>query len=169
MHPVEFTWYKVLVLLAAALGLGVGILNVVYYNRIRVNNKCGDITSGEATTALWLNMILVIFAGIVFFWSMFRLIFSGAPEKEIVNKTYNTHYHSPTTPEPSMYSPTMPMPEEKNETPAPQIAIPSSPSTPVATPSTFSTVYEQPQSIYSDSRGISSLATGMPSPTQKYY
>ena len=96
MHPIEFTWYKAIVLITAALALGVGILNIIYFNRIRLNEvKCSEITHGEATTALWLNIALVIFAGVLFFWSLFRLIFTGEPSKDIVHKTYNTFQHSP--------------------------------------------------------------------------
>ena len=46
MHPVEITWYKFLVLLTAAMGIGFGITNVVYFNRIRVNDDCNEISSG---------------------------------------------------------------------------------------------------------------------------
>lgn len=96
MHPIEFTWYKALVLIAAAIAIGVGILNIVYFNKIRLNSSnCNEISSGEATTALWLNIILVIFAGILFFWSLFRLIFTGEPDKDIIGKNYNTINHSP--------------------------------------------------------------------------
>ena len=102
MHPVEFTWYKAIVLITAAMGLGIGILNIVYFNRIRLNTtNCTELTSGEANAALWLNIALVIFSGILFFWSLFRLIFTGEPSKDIVHKTYNTFHHSPP---PSVYT-----------------------------------------------------------------
>jgi hypothetical protein len=96
MHPVEFTWYKAIVLIVSALALGVGILNIVYFNRIRLNTTtCTNLTSSEAHTALILNIVLVILAGVLFFWSLFRLIFSGEEKKDIVHKTYNTFHHSP--------------------------------------------------------------------------
>lgn len=96
MHPVEFTWYKAIVLLTAALALGFGIVNIVYFNKIRLNqNNCQEISSGEALTTLWLNIILVIFAAVLFFWSLFRLIFTGESKKEVVNKKYNTIVHPP--------------------------------------------------------------------------
>ena len=94
MHPVEFTFYKALVLLASAAAIGFGITNIVYFNKIRLNDNCGDVSSGEATMLIWLNIILVILAAIVFFWSLFRLIFSGKEKEPIVNKTYNTHTHN---------------------------------------------------------------------------
>ena len=118
MHPVEFTWYKAIVLLTAAIALGFGILNVIYFNRIRLNqSKCTEISTGEATTALWLNIILVIFAAVLFFWSLFRLIFTGEEKQPIVNKQYNTIVHSPK----AVASP---------------ITIPSVPATPVSALST---------------------------------
>jgi NADH:ubiquinone oxidoreductase subunit 5 (subunit L)/multisubunit Na+/H+ antiporter MnhA subunit len=95
MHPVEFTWYKAVVLITAAMAIGFGILNVYYFNKIRLNNVCKQISSSEANAGLWLNIILVIFSGILFFWSLFRLIFPTGLTKQFFNKTYNTHIHSP--------------------------------------------------------------------------
>ena len=96
MHPIEFTWYKAIVLITSALALVVGIINIVYFNKIRLNpSNCAELSTTEANTGLWLNVFLVIFAGILFFWSLFRLIFTGEPEKELVHKTYNTIHHSP--------------------------------------------------------------------------
>ena len=100
MHPTEFTFYKALVLLTSAAGIGFGITNIVYYNKIRLKNNCGEISSGEATTLIWLNIILVILAAILFFWSLFRLIFSGKPVKPLVNQTINTHTHNYASPTP---------------------------------------------------------------------
>ena len=124
MHPVEFTWYKAIVLITAAMGLGIGILNIVYFNRIRLNTaNCTELTSGEANAALWLNIALVIFSGILFFWSLFRLIFTGEPSKDIVHKTYNTFHHSPP---PSVYT--------SPETYA-AVGSPSGPAVPIQIPS----------------------------------
>ena len=117
MHPVEFTWYKAIVLLTSAMALGFGIVNIVYFNKIRLNqDNCQELSSGEATTALWLNIILVIFAAVLFFWSLFRLIFTGEEKKEVVHKQYNTIVHSPK----AIASP---------------IRIPSVPATPITTTS----------------------------------
>ena len=92
MHPVEFTFYKGLVLLVSAAAIAFGITNIVYFNRIRLNNDCEQISVGTATTLLWLNIILVILGAVVFFWSLFRLIFADE-EKETVRETVNTHTH----------------------------------------------------------------------------
>ena len=97
MHSSEITWYKIIVLLTSFMGIAFGITNIAYYNKIRVDDNCKDISSGTATTLLWLNIILVVFSSILFFWSLFRLIFTGN-EKELVNKTYNTHTHEYSSP-----------------------------------------------------------------------
>ena len=93
MHPVEFTFYKGLVLLASAIAITFGIINLVYFNRIRVDGNCEDISVTTATTMIWLNIVLVAFASITFFWSLFRLIHTGQKEKDVIHKTYNTHVH----------------------------------------------------------------------------
>ena len=89
----EITWYKALVLITSALAIGFGITNLVYFNEIRLKGNCGPVSSGTATTMVWLNLILVIFAAIIFFWSLFRLIYSGKDAETPVNKTYNLHNH----------------------------------------------------------------------------
>ena len=94
MHATEITWYKAIVLLTSAMGIGFGVTNLIYYNKIRVDNNCEEIDSGTATTLLWLNIILVVFSSILFFWSLFRLIFTGKIEKDNINATYKTHTHN---------------------------------------------------------------------------
>jgi predicted membrane protein len=89
MHPVEFTFYKAIVLITAALAIGFGITNIVYFDRIRLNNNCQDVSVTTATTMIWLNLILVIFGGILLIWSFFRLIFTGEKDKQVVHKTKN--------------------------------------------------------------------------------
>ena len=92
MFDPEITWYKALVLITGALAIGFGITNIVYFNRIRLEGQCGPVSSGTATTLVWLNIILVIFASVVFLWSFFRLIFTGREEDKI-NASYNLHTH----------------------------------------------------------------------------
>lgn len=103
MHPIEFTWYKAIVLITAAMAIGFGILNIVYFNRLRLSNNTSEVTTSEANTALWLNIILVIFAGILFFWSLFRLIFSHKGEKNVVHTTVNNNIRA--SPPPMTYVP----------------------------------------------------------------
>ena len=93
MLGVELTWYKALVLIASGLAIGVGIASMVYFNKIRLEGQCGPVSTGTANTMLWLNLILVIFAAIVFLWSLFRLIFTGHDDKVLVNHEYNLHSH----------------------------------------------------------------------------
>ena len=94
MHPVEFTWYKGLVLLTSAMGIGFGITNIVYFNRIRINDNCGSVSGTEATTLLYLNIFLTIFSFLLFLWSLYRLVITGKSEKVKIQKTENTYYHS---------------------------------------------------------------------------
>ena len=92
MESTEISFYKVLVLLISALSIAFGIVNIVYFNKIRLNDNCKEISSGAATNLIWINIILVVLGSSVFFWSLFRLIFTGE-EKETVKQTINTHVH----------------------------------------------------------------------------
>lgn len=91
-NKTEITWYKALVLITAALAIGFGITNMVYFNEIRTKGNCGPVSTGTATTMIWLNLILAIVAAIVFFWSLFRLIFTGY-EEDVTTNSYNIHTH----------------------------------------------------------------------------
>ncbi len=95
-HP-EITWYKVLVLIVGAMAIGFGIANMVYFNKIRLEGQCSPVSTSTATTLLWLNLFLVIFGSIVFFWSLFRLIFTGHEAEDKVNTQYNLHTHITST------------------------------------------------------------------------
>ena len=139
MHPVEFTWYKALVLLTSAMAIGFGILNIVYFNRIRIHGNCSEVSTTDANVVLWLNLILVIFAAITFFWPLFRLIHTGEVKEDKVNTTYNDIRHSPDV---SIYTRTSPIP-----IPSPSSSNVLSPNTsPLNEPrSVLSTFLPQPQ------------------------
>lgn len=92
MYDPEITWYKALVLITSALGIGFGITNIVYFNRVRLEGQCGPISTSTATTLVWLNIFLVIFSAIIFFWSFFRLVFTGR-DVDTINQSYNLHTH----------------------------------------------------------------------------
>ena len=91
-HRVELTFYRAVVLIAAGFSLGVGVANLYYFNKIRLNGACGPVSEGTATTMVWLNLALVILAAVAFFWSLFRLIFSGE-DHDVVNHNFNLHTH----------------------------------------------------------------------------
>ena len=91
-HKVELTWYRTVVLVASGFSLGVGVANLYYFNKIRLDGQCSPVTQGTATTMLWLNLVVVILSAIAFFWSLFRLIFSGH-DSDVVNQQFNLHTH----------------------------------------------------------------------------
>ena len=127
MHPVELTWYKFVILLASAIAIGFGIYNIYYFNKIRTEGNCNPVNNSNATTGLWLNIVLVVVAAIAFLWSMFRLIFTGEVAQPQVNKTYNTMRYSPEVPIVSspVSSPVSVMPAKPPQT---QVVVIPSPS-----------------------------------------
>ena len=103
-HKVELNFYRGVVLVSSALAAGVGIANLYYFNKIRLNGACGPVSEGTATTMLWLNLALVVLAAVAFFWSLFRLIFSGH-DSDVVNQQFNLHTHLHPTPDATVISP----------------------------------------------------------------
>ena len=78
----ESRWFKIIVFLLSAAVIGVTIANIIYYNKIR-NGTCGAVTHGEATTMLWVNVILLIVAIFVFIWSIWKLLFTHDTRKQV--------------------------------------------------------------------------------------
>ena len=106
MYDPEITWYKALVMLTAAMGIGFGITNIVYFNRVRLEGQCSPISKSTSTTLVWLNIFLVIFSSVIFFWSFFRLVFTGR-EVDKVNQSFNLHTHITSTPDTVLMSPSV--------------------------------------------------------------
>lgn len=149
MHPVEFNFYKAIVLITAALAIGFGITNIVYLDRVRLNNNCQPISTSTATVLMWLNIILVILAGILLIWSFFRLIFGGQKDKPVVNKTKNVINYPDTEIKSTedlpklekLTSPMYPMTPMFSETPKTQIKItPKNPFSNIIAPGTKSEI-----------------------------
>jgi len=92
MHA-EFTWFKGIVLAISIVVLVIGIINIIYFDKIRLNDGCGEITGSDATIALWLNIIMVVLSAIILLWSFFRLIdFETKNESNVsVNEIQHTH------------------------------------------------------------------------------
>jgi uncharacterized membrane protein len=100
MHEVEFSFYKVIVLITAAMAMIFSIINTVYFNNIRNKGNCGEVSTSTATTMVWLNIILAIFSGLLLIWSFYRIIITGKEESDIIHKhTNNINYEHeiPTT------------------------------------------------------------------------
>ena len=82
MDTTESRWFKIIVTLLSAIIIGVTIANLVYFNKIRTGT-CNAVSSGEATTMLWINVILLVIAAVVFIWSLYRLFVSHDTRKQV--------------------------------------------------------------------------------------
>lgn len=80
----ETLWFRIIVFIISTFFVGFSIANIVYYNRLRRDN-CIAITSGEATVMFWLNLILLVFGALVWFWAIIKLLF---------NKSKRTKYYN---------------------------------------------------------------------------
>ena len=85
----ESRWFKIVVFLLTSIVVGVSIANIVYFNRIRTGN-CQAISHGTAVTMIWVNVILLIIAAIIWLWSIWRLIFSRTTRETFKGKV--KHY-----------------------------------------------------------------------------
>jgi len=93
----ETRWFKIIVFIFSAIIVGLFIANVVYYNRIRTG---GTVTTGEATSMLWLSVIFLIVGIIVFLWSIWSLVFSKTARESVKHYMLSptSGYDLPTSP-----------------------------------------------------------------------
>lgn len=82
MSDTESRWFKIIVTLLSAVIIGVTIANLVYYNKIRTGS-CNAVSSGEATTMLWINVVLLVIGAVVFIWSLYRLFVSHDTHQQV--------------------------------------------------------------------------------------
>ena len=78
----ESRWFKIIVFILSAIVVGVTIANIAYFNQIR-NGSCQALSHNTATTMVWVNAILLVIAIIIFLWSLWRLLFSGAARAQV--------------------------------------------------------------------------------------
>ncbi len=71
----ESLTFKIVVLLVSAAVVGITIPNIIYFNNIRTGT-CNAVSSGTATTMLWLNIALLVVGALIFLWSLWRLFFT---------------------------------------------------------------------------------------------
>ncbi|PCJ29034.1 MAG: hypothetical protein COA94_02825 [Rickettsiales bacterium] len=83
-NTTETRWFKIFVSVITAFVVGISIANVVYYNRIRTGT-CNAITRGEADAMFWINIIVSISSGLLFVWSLWRLVFSKDLRSQITH------------------------------------------------------------------------------------
>jgi len=70
----ETRWFKIVVFVVSGFFVGFSLANIIYFNRIRLNNGAPGITRGEATSMLWINALLFAISMIIFIWSIYHLI-----------------------------------------------------------------------------------------------
>ena len=71
----ESRWFKFVVVLASGLATAFFIANAVYYDKIR-KGSCSAVTTKEADTMYYINVILAIISVFVFIWGIYRLVAS---------------------------------------------------------------------------------------------
>lgn len=97
MHSVENMGFLITSLFLGAIAVTIGILNLYYFNKIRLN-PCGTISQNTATGMIIASIILLILAVIILTWGLFRLFMPHDVPESSVNKEYNTYIHNePTT------------------------------------------------------------------------
>jgi len=69
-------WFKIITAVGSGFVAGISIANAIYYNNIRTGS-CNAVSQGEATTMLWINIVIAVLAIIIFFWALYLIFFSS--------------------------------------------------------------------------------------------
>lgn len=73
--PVESVWFKVAVLVGSGVGAGVAFSDILYYSKLRKDDKMTAIKQSTATTMMWIHIALFVVFLLLFLWSVWALIF----------------------------------------------------------------------------------------------
>lgn len=122
-------WFNILVFIVSGFVAGLSIANIIYYSRVKRANGSCTVSSGEANAMIWVNVIVLVFALIIFLWSLWRLLFGHQYTKEVTQNLTN-YLNAPPTGlvTPGTYKP---VPVLSTQTP---VVVPSQ--SPVVVPST---------------------------------
>lgn len=85
-HSHESRWFKVFAFIISGFVVGVSIANIIYFNRLR-KKPSTDITSTEATSMLWVNIVILVISSLLFIFALWKLIFSQSYRAKLVTKT----------------------------------------------------------------------------------
>lgn len=80
-------WFSITVFISSGIFAGVFIANAVYFGRAR--NNCNTINRGQANTMMWINIILAIISLIIFFWSIYNIVFTEDAKMYLKTVGYN--------------------------------------------------------------------------------
>ncbi len=96
MHSSEFTIYKFIVLIVSLIAIIFGIVNLIQFNNVRLNNNCTEINKGTATTMVYLNLVLIILSSVLLIWSLYRMFITGKSPKPLIKENYNEFHYNHT-------------------------------------------------------------------------
>jgi len=82
-------WFLYIVIFISAATIGITIPNIIYFNNLRSGTSTG-ITTSQALTMLWLNIILLILAIMLFILTIWMLLRPNPTTKQY--KPYNPGY-----------------------------------------------------------------------------
>jgi len=83
----ETIWFRIFALVATAIIAGYSVANIVYYNRIRHATTVNVmVTHAEATSMMWMSILVFIVAAILFIWSLVRIILGQRTRDHLVHK-----------------------------------------------------------------------------------
>lgn len=82
----ESRWFKVLVVVVAAVSIVLFAYYTWTYNKLRTSTN-SPISSSEATTLMWLSIVMLVLASIVFIWGIWRLFVAKGYREYLVSST----------------------------------------------------------------------------------
>lgn len=93
----SWSWHRIATAIISLYALITSGISIYFYNKIRLNpDECSEITSTEALTGLWLNIILAIFSGLLFIWTLLESAGKNSNGTDsIIHTKTNTIYHEP--------------------------------------------------------------------------
>lgn len=80
----ELLFFRGIVVFGSAVGVGLSVANISYYDRIR-KDTCNGISKTQAKTMYWVSIVFAIIFAILFIWSLYSF-FHDSHKNEQVNE-----------------------------------------------------------------------------------
>lgn len=75
----EDLWFRIIIIFVLILFIALFIINAIWWNKVK-NSNCVNLSTSQANTMMWLNIIWAVIAGIILIWAIVRIFIKPKPD-----------------------------------------------------------------------------------------
>ncbi len=78
----ELLFFRGVVAFGSAVGVGLSVANIAYYDRVK-KDTCNGISKTQANTMYWVSIIFAIIFAILFIWALYSLFHHSHKNEQV--------------------------------------------------------------------------------------